>query len=59
MAQKKSSFRFMDGNEKGKESVLSNGYNLVSQRYVIQWSALNIYRCFNGFLKNPIVRVIK
>lgn len=48
-----------NNNEKGKDSVIKNGYKLFHQRYIIQWPAFNIYRDLKAFLKNPFVKVVK
>jgi hypothetical protein len=48
-----------NSNEKGKQSVLNNGYYLYKQNIVIQWPIFNIYRRFSAFLINPFRKVIK
>ena len=48
-----------NSNEKGKDSVVKNGYNLFHQHYIIQWPVFNIYRDLKAFLKNPFIKVVK
>lgn len=46
-----------DNNEKGKDSVIKNGYVLINKNYVISWSAFNTYRELISFIKCPFKKV--
>lgn len=48
-----------DSNEKGKDSVINNGYNLYRQNYVLSLPAFNVFREMKSFLKNPFKKIIK
>lgn len=47
-----------DNNEKGKKSVLENGYQLYQQNKVLSLSIFSIYRELKSFFKYPFKKVI-
>jgi hypothetical protein len=51
--------QILNANEKGKESVLNNGYELYQSNIILSFPVLKIYRELYAVLKNPFKKIVK
>jgi len=51
--------QILNANEKGKASVLNNGYEFLQQNLILSFPVLKIYREINSVLKNPFKKIVK
>jgi hypothetical protein len=51
--------QIMNANEKGKQSVLNNGYDFYQSNLILSFPVFKIYREFYSVLKNPFKKIVK
>ena len=51
--------QILSSNKKGLEVYKKLGYRVLQEDYLIRWYIFNIFRSLNGFVRNPLSRIVK